>query len=74
MRYYGLDWACAAISIVGAWLAGSRKWYGWAVSLSGESVWLAFAIVSKSWGLIPAVLVFSFVHYRNLQKWRKEPA
>jgi hypothetical protein len=66
-----LSWAISAFGIVGLWIAGSGKWWGWAVALGTQVLWFVYIIGTKQWGLLPAVVAFTVVYARNLLKWIK---
>lgn len=64
----GLVWsfALAGIGIVGLWLAGSGRWYGWAIGVAAQVAWIAYAVVTGQWGFIVSSLGYGFVYSRNL--------
>ena len=71
MTHYGLDYAVACLALTSLWLAGSGRWQGWLVGLLSEGVWVAYALVSGSYGLLLMVPAFTFVYARNLMRWRR---
>lgn len=54
------------------WLAGSKRWLGWALGLAGQAGWALFVVVFAAWGLLPAVVALTFVYGRNLYRWRSD--
>ena len=69
-----LPWICSATSIIMIWLMGNKSICGPITGLISQAVWFAyvFAYWDSAWGLLPAVVVFTYVHYRNLRKWKRE--
>lgn len=57
---------------VGMYIAGRKSWYGWAMGLAIQPVWVVFAIVVDSWPLILSPLLYGSVYARNLWCWRQE--
>lgn len=68
----GIALATGAVTLVGMWLAGSKKWHGWAVSLANQGLWLAFIVAFRAWGLLPLSAALIVVYTRNLLAWRRE--
>lgn len=68
-----IPWICSAVSLAGVWAYGNRgsglgPWLG----IIAIIPWMAFAILTESWGLIPANVVFCLMHWRNLKKMKRE--
>lgn len=40
------SWALTVVGLTGWWLTGRRLWQGWAVSLSVQALWLAYALAT----------------------------
>jgi hypothetical protein len=64
-------WAFTILGVSGTYLAGSRKWQGWALCLLNQTLWCAYAILTKQWGFLPGVAFYTVVHTRNLVKWTR---
>lgn len=64
--------ALAALGIAGLWLAGSGRWFGWALGLVAQVAWILFALVTGQLGFILSALAYGFVYGRNLLRWRRE--
>jgi len=63
--------ACSVGTLVGIWLAGSKRRVGWLINLANEAVWLVFIVMFGAWGLLPLVVACSFVYARNWLRWSK---
>jgi hypothetical protein len=61
-----------AVGVLGIWLAGSRRWQGWALGVAAQGLWIAYAIVTRQWGFIASALVYGFVYGRALYRWRRD--
>lgn len=62
--------ALAAVGIAGIWLAGSKRWEGWALGVLAQVAWIVFALVTGQLGFILSALAYGFVYGRNLWRWR----
>ncbi|MBY8872874.1 hypothetical protein K7640_13620 [Micromonospora sp. PLK6-60] len=68
------SWALTLVGLTGWWLTGRRLWQGWAVSLSVQILWLAYALVTEQYGFIVAALSYGAMATLNLRRWRAEAA
>lgn len=68
---FWLSLVLAAAGCTGLVLAGRGKWYGWAIGLMVQPVWVAFGIVTKGYGLCLTALLYGTVYTRNLLAWRR---
>jgi hypothetical protein len=66
-----LSLVLAAFACTGLLLAGSGKWYGWAVGLAAQPAWATYAIVTKGYGLLITCLMYGGVNGWNLWRWWK---
>jgi len=60
------------VGVVGLWQAGSRKWWGWCITLGGQVLWLAYALVSGQHGFVLGAFAYGAVYARNWYRWYKE--
>lgn len=68
------SWALTAIGALGLWLAGRRSYWGWAIGIFVQALWLAYGLATRQWGFVAGVFVYGPVHVRNFLKWRREAA
>jgi len=61
-----------AVGVLGLYLAGRRSWWGWAVGLAAQALWIAYAIATRQWGFIGSALAYGLVYGRNARAWRAE--
>lgn len=64
--------ATSVLTLVGMWLAGSKRWEGWLVGLCNQGLWLAFIVAFSAWGLLPLSVALTVVYSRNLLRWRRQ--
>lgn len=64
------SWGLAAVSVLGLWTTGSKRRYGWLISLGSEGLWLTYALVTRQYGFVAMSVVFAAVHVRNWLKWK----
>lgn len=68
-----VQWLGLVISLWGAlgmWIAGKGAWYGWAMGLVAQPIWLVFALAVHSWPLAFSPLLYGTVYSRNLWRWK----
>lgn len=66
------SWLLMVVGVTGMFYAGRKVWWGWAIGLAGECLWLWYAIASKQWGFIPFALLYGIVYARNALSWRRQ--
>lgn len=69
---FWLSIVLALAGCTGLILAGRGKWYGWAIGLAVQPVWVIFGIVTKGYGLCLTALMYGYVYTKNLLAWRKK--
>lgn len=60
----------AVVGIVGLYVAGRKLWWGWAIGLGAQVLWIAYAIATRQWGFIASALAYGWVYARNAYRWR----
>jgi len=65
------SWLLTAWGVTGLVLAGRRKSVGWAVGLSAQALWVAYAIATRQWGFIVSAVAYGCVYARNWMTWRR---
>lgn len=58
--------------VLGIWLAGRKNYWGWALGLAMQLLWITFALVTAQYGFILSGLAYGYVYAINLRKWRRE--
>ena len=59
--------ALTAFGVSGMIIAASRPRIGWWVSLSGQSVWVVYAVVTRQYGFIFAAILYGLAYSRLLR-------
>jgi hypothetical protein len=67
------SWLLTVWGVTGLILAGRRRAVGWAIGLSGQALWFAYAVSTRQWGFIASCFAYGAVYLRNWMAWR-EPA
>lgn len=62
--------ATSVVTLFAMWVIGAKKWYGWAMGLANQALWVTFAVLFKAWGLLPLTAALIVVYSRNLLAWR----
>ncbi len=66
-----IPWMTSAVTLYAMWVIGNKKWWGWLVGLGNQVLWVALAVVFKTWGLLPLTACLIVLYTRNLLAWRK---
>lgn len=69
-----IPWYISAIpvvfSLIALYYTGNKKWYGFAISLCLQLVWLFYGIKTHQWPFILSPFLYAIMHYRNMRKWQ----
>lgn len=63
------SWVLTLIGVTGWWLTGRRMWQGWAVAISVQVLWVAYAISTKQYGFLVAAVLYGGMAAHNLRQW-----
>lgn len=69
-----IPWLTSAVTLLAMYVIGNHKWYGWAIGLANQVLWVALAVAFATWGLLPLTACLIVLYTRNLIRWRKTPA
>jgi len=50
---YYADWIASAISLVGTYFIGRKKWWGWIIQIFNIGIFTYINTVLKLWGFFP---------------------
>jgi hypothetical protein len=67
MEFWMWSWLLTAVGVTGLWLA-PRYWWGWAINLAGQALWLVYALVTGQYGFLIATFAYGFVFAHNLRR------
>ncbi len=67
------SWLASAAELTGLWMVGNKKKYGFLVSIIGNLIWVAVALLGlPATGLLLVVIPAIVINIRNFFKWKKE--
>jgi hypothetical protein len=64
-----VSWALSILGVVGIYLTGKKKWYGFAVGIANECAWVVYSVNTKQWGFIFGSTIYIAVYSLNINKW-----
>jgi type IV secretory pathway TrbL component len=67
-----LGWIISLISIVSMELHIRKRWYGWALSLGNQVLWIIYIVGMGAWGLLPLWAAVVIQAIRGMLKWYEE--
>lgn len=62
----------AAVGIFGLYIATLKLWWGWAVSLGAQLLWIAYAIATTQYGFILSAIAYGAVYSKGAISWWRE--
>lgn len=65
------SWILTAVGVFGLWLAGRRNRAGWAVGLSAQGLWVAYALSTGQHGFLLSAAAYGWVYLKNFRGWKK---
>jgi len=68
-----VDWIISLTSCFMLWLMGNKSIWGPVVGIANQGLWIFYVIWTSQWGLMLGVILYTFVHLRNLMKWWRKP-
>lgn len=70
--FWAWSWLLTAIGVLGLFLAGSKRKLGWAVGISAQVLWVAYALATEQYGFLASAAAYGWVYSRNWLRWRRE--
>jgi len=65
------SWLASAAELSGLWMIGSKKKFGFLVSIIGNLIWVVVALLGlPATGLLLVVIPAMFINVRNFIRWR----
>jgi uncharacterized membrane protein len=65
------SWLLTAVGVLGLYLAGRRKTYGWAIGIGAQALWIAYATATHQYGFYLSAIAYGWVYLLNLRRWRQ---
>lgn len=72
MTEHAWSWLLTCVGVFGLWLAGRKSYWGWAVGISAQLLWVAYAITTRQWGFLASAGAYGWVYVKNFRTWRNE--
>lgn len=66
-----ISWATSAGTLLGMWAVGRRYWWGWAIGLANQVLWVTMSVMFQTWGLLPLTAALVVLYVKNLVAWRR---
>jgi lipid-A-disaccharide synthase-like uncharacterized protein len=54
------------------YVAGRKRWEGWALGLAGQTLWITYAVATQQFAFVISAVLHGAVYATNLRKWRNE--
>lgn len=67
------SWLLTAIGVTGIYLTTKRLWYGFAIGLGAQFLWVAYALSTQQLGFILSALAYGSVNALGLYRWTRIP-
>lgn len=64
----------AVVGITGLYIATLKVWWGWAVSLAAQGLWITYALATAQYGFILSALAYGWVYGLGAYRWRNDGA
>lgn len=55
------------IGLIGLYVVGNGDWWGWAINLGNQAIWITYAIVTVQYPFIVSALLYTYMNARNLR-------
>jgi nicotinamide riboside transporter PnuC len=59
------------VGVVGLYALTKKKWWGFAIGLSAQMLWLAYAVTTQQWGFLGSCVAYGTVNVIGLRSWLK---
>lgn len=62
----------ATIGIAGIYVTTRKLWWGFALGLAAQLLWIAYAIATQQYGFILSAVGYGIVYWIGARKWFQE--
>jgi hypothetical protein len=70
---YG-SWCLAPFGLMGMYVVGRKKTWGWILSMATQSLWAAYAVGTGQYGFLIGTVSYFVIYLKNWLKWRSQDA
>ena len=66
------SWILAIIGSGGIFVVGKKNVWGWLILMLNELLWTVYALVTKQYGFLVAVVLYSAAYIKSYREWRQD--
>ena len=66
------SWILAVVGAGGIFVVGKKNVWGWLILMVSECLWTIYALVSKQYGFLFAVTLYSAAYIKSYLEWRRD--
>ncbi|MGW7198467.1 hypothetical protein [Streptomyces chryseus] len=66
------SWLLTAVGVTGLYYAGRKRALGWAIGLSAQLLWVAYALATTQYGFLASAGAYGWVYAKNFRTWQTE--
>lgn len=64
-----MAWILSITSALILWLMGNKSKWGPRIGIINQALWVFYVISIEEYGLLPGVILYAIIHFRNVIKW-----
>lgn len=68
---YG-SWCLAPFGLLGMWVVGQKKRWGWVLSMTTQALWALYAVGTAQYGFLIGTVSYFIVYASNFLKWKND--
>ena len=65
------SWLLTVVGVTGIYLTTKRLWYGFAIGIFAQTLWVSYAIATEQWGFIASAFAYGSVNALGLWRWTR---
>lgn len=66
------SWLLTAVGATGLYFAGRKKYWGWAIGIFAQALWLTYSITTEQYGFTVSCFIYGSVYVKNFRAWRRD--
>ncbi len=67
---YG-SWALAPWGLIGMYVTGRKKTWGWLLALTTQVLWAMYAVGTAQYGFLIGTCSYAAIYFKNWVDWRR---
>lgn len=60
------------VGVTGLFFLTKKKWYGFAIGLGAQVLWVSYAVATRQWGFLGSCVAYGAVNLIGLNNWLSE--